>query len=247
MIEDILNTYPRIRKPLTPAHEEIYVEEYKLNRGGKGFLYRTTQKLESWMHRMIAHGDKSGSILELGAGSLNHVPYEDPAGGYDCIEPFTELNENSPYRDRIRTIYKSLDEVPSGARYDRIISVAVLEHMTELPGMIAQSALLLEPDGVFQAGIPSEGGFLWGLAWRMTTGISYRIRTGLDYGTVMHHEHVNTAAEIEKITGYFYQDLTVKRTPAPFLHLSFYTYLEAKQPDITRCRDYLKLVNQNGS
>ncbi len=245
MIEDLLNTYPRMRKPLTPAHEEIYVEEYKLNRGGKGFLYRATQKLESWMHRKIAQEQQSGSILELGAGSLNHVPYEDPAYNYDCIEPFTELNEDSPYRTRIRDIYNSLDEVPPSVQYDRIISVAVLEHLTDLPKMIAQSALLLARNGVFQAGIPSEGGFLWGLAWRMTTGISYQIRTGLDYGTVMRHEHVNTAGEIEAIIGYFYRNIRLKRLPTPFLHLSFYTYVEAGQPDITHCREYLNLVSQD--
>ena len=243
MIEDILNTYPRVRKPLTPAHEEIYVEEYKINRGGEGILYRTTQKLESWMHHKIAHGQKTGNILELGAGSLNHVPYEDAAHDYDCIEPFSELYENSRFLGRIRNIYNALEEVPSGAHYDRIISVAVLEHMTDLPAMIAQSGLLLAPDGTFQAGIPSEGGFLWGLAWRMTTGISYRIRTGLDYGTVMRHEHVNTAGEIESIVGYFFRDLKLVRLPAPVLHFSLYTYIEAREPDITRCRAYLDQVS----
>ena len=50
-----------------------------------------------------------------------------------------------------------------------------------------------------QACIPSEGGAFWWLSWRLSTGMSYYIRTGLDYGVAMRHEHVNTAPEIVAI------------------------------------------------
>jgi len=79
-------------------------------------------------------------------------------------------------------------------QYDRVLSVAVLEHLGEMPAIIAASARLIRQGGVFQAGIPAEGGLLWGLAWRLTTAIAYRARTGLAYAPVMRHEHLNTAA-----------------------------------------------------
>ena len=63
------------------------------------------------------------------------------------------------------------------------------------------AALRLEADGVFQAGIPSEGGFLWGIAWRLSTGISYYLRTGLGYGVVMRHEHIDSAFEYSPSSG----------------------------------------------
>ena len=41
-VQQLLSSYPRRRLPLTPAHEKIYVEEYKLNRSGEGLLFRAT-------------------------------------------------------------------------------------------------------------------------------------------------------------------------------------------------------------
>ena len=89
---------------------------------------------------------------------------------------------------------------------------------------------------VFQAGIPSEGGLLWGLGWRFSTGISYFLRTGLDYGVVMRHEHLNTAAEITAIVGHLFDDVRLKRFPLPGHHLSLFTYIEAQSPRYDRCR-----------
>ena len=146
------------------------------------------------MHKMAANRGGRGSILELGAGSLNHFPYEARAPVYDCVEPFRELYEASAFRRRIRNLYEDIKDIPAYAGYDRILSVAVLEHLEDLPSIVARCGLLLSDVGVFQAGIPTEGGFLWGALWRLTTGVSYRLRTGLDYSTVMRHEHVNTAA-----------------------------------------------------
>jgi hypothetical protein len=117
--------------------------------------------------------------------------------------------------------------------------VAVLEHLDDLPMIVARAALLLRDDGVFQAGIPSEGGFLWTLAWRTTTGVAYWLRNRLDYGVLMHHEHLNTAAEIEAVVGHFFGKVEVARFPLPLRQLSFYSYLEARQPNADRARAYL--------
>jgi cyclopropane fatty-acyl-phospholipid synthase-like methyltransferase len=57
---------------------------------------------------------------------------------------------------RIRSIYADISEVPAEIQYDRITSVATLEHICNLPEVIARSALLLAKDGVFRASIPSE-------------------------------------------------------------------------------------------
>ena len=111
--------------------------------------------------------------------------------------------------------------------------------MENLPWEVAMSSLFLEPDGLFQAGIPSEGGFLWGSAWRATTGIAYRLRTGLDYGSLMRHEHLSTAKEIETIIRAFFENVSIVRFPFSFHHLSFYTYIEAKFPKAGYARAFL--------
>jgi hypothetical protein len=196
----LLATYPRKRMPLGPEYRAIYVEHYRANRSGSGGLAAVVRGLETWMHRAIA--GTGGSVLEIGAGNLNHVPYEAGAEPYDVIEPFHELWEDSPFCTQMRNVYRSIAEVPEEARYDRIISVAVLEHLTDLPWVVARSGLLLAAGGRFQAGIPSEGGLLWGLGWRATTAPAFRLRRGLAYRPLMRYEHVNSAPEILEISAF---------------------------------------------
>ncbi len=191
---------------------------------------------------MAAAQQPGARILDLGAGTLNHLPYEHGFACYDFVEPFEELWRGSELVHRASTCYPALAAVPPGTRYDRVLSIAVLEHLTELPAEVARAALLLAPGGRFQAGIPTEGGLLWGLGWRYGTGIAYRLHTGLDYAPLMRHEHVNSARDILAVTGHFFERLTVARFPLPFVHLSFYTYLEATGPRLERCRQYLETL-----
>jgi SAM-dependent methyltransferase len=235
-VETLLETYPRHRPPLPPAHQRIYVEHYRANRAGERGLSYLVRRLESWMHQKVAEGVR-GSVLEIGAGNLNHLPYHSAAGAYDVVEPFRELWAGSPHLSRVRRIYSGIEEVPDHERYDAIVSTAVLEHLTDLPHVVARAALLLRLDGTFRAGFPSEGGLLWGLAWRLTTGLEFRIRRGLHYSAIMRHEHVNTAREILSVLEHFFESVTVSRFPLPSENLSFYTVAAARGPRIARCLD----------
>lgn len=238
-IQHILAKYPKERPELTERQVKIHASEYSLNRKGKGFLFSIIRRLESWMHHMVGSIPCTNDILEIGAGSLNHIPYEKKYGAYDCVEPFTELYSDSCYINCPRKIYKDIDQIPRENRYNKIISIAVLEHLEALPEIIAHSGLLLEKNGVFQAGIPTEGGVLWGLSWRITTAITYRVRTGLNYKNIMRHEHINDACEITEIIKLFFDKVTVKRFPTGLYDLSFYTYIEAREPKVELCKKYL--------
>jgi hypothetical protein len=237
-LQALLDSWPRTRPPLTRAHEERFAEDYKRNRQGGSAADGAAQRLERWMHRQVARR-QGDPVLELGAGTLNHLPYEPQGSDYDVVEPFRSLWEDSPHRARVRAFYDDVAEIPADRRYGRIVSIAVLEHLLELPRTVAHCAVHLAPGGVFQAGIPSEGGLLWGLAWRFGTGLSYRLRTGLDYGTVMRHEHVNTADEIVAVVGHLFADLRISRFPGRGRHTSFYTYLEASAPRFDRAQALL--------
>jgi hypothetical protein len=230
---------PEQRRPLSKQLSDIYVREYCWNRSGAGGLSAVVAGLESWMHKSISERRPGERIMELGAGTLNHVPYEQGASVYDVVEPFQELLTSSPHRDQVSTIYDDISAISRDNRYDRIISVAVLEHLTDLPRTLARCALLLDQRGVFRAGIPTEGAFLWGLAWRATTGVSFWLRTGLPYGAIMRHEHVNTADEILAVVNYFFRHVELRRFPLPPKHLSFYTVLSATCPDTGHCVEYL--------
>src|ERR1700692_4452737 len=116
--EELLATYPRSRPELPQAHRQSYLEHYRANRSGDRGLSKVVMKLEAWMQRRVAKGVTARSLLEIGAGHLNHVAYHPNVRIYDAVEPFRELWDDSPHRARVRRIYSDLAEVPETQRYD---------------------------------------------------------------------------------------------------------------------------------
>ena len=151
--------YPKIRPPLPDRIETIYAEQYRSNREGETLASKAAQTAESWMHRQVARDvlgqpSERRSTLELGSGTLNQLPYEPEVGPYDIVEPFSDLYVDSPAVSRVRDAWSDVSQVPDGARYDRITSVAALEHISNLPEVVARCGLLLSSGGVFRAAIP---------------------------------------------------------------------------------------------
>ena len=231
---DLLARFPKARPALPPRFQEIYAAQYKENRSGESKAASLSQRLESWMHRQVAadvagRTDGGGSTLELGAGTLNQLPFEPACAAYDVVEPFSELFAGSPRLARVREVFSDIGEIPAGRGYDRITSVAALEHICDLPLVLARSAGLLNPGGAFRAAIPSEGGLLWGIGWRLTTGLEFRLRHGLEYKVMMDHEHVNTAREIEALVRMLFEEVEV-RACGLGRHLSIYRFIAARRP-----------------
>ena len=243
--DPLLTTYPRSRPALPSDQQDTYVEHYRANRAGKEGLAKTAARLESWMHRRVAEGVDHGLLLEIGAGNLNHAPYLVSGCECDAVEPFEELWVDSAYCSRMRYIYSDMREIPENVRYDCVFSIAVLEHLTDLPFVLAHAGLLLKEGGTFRAGFPSEGGILWGAGWRLTTGIEYRLKRKRNYAALMRHEHVNTADEILCLLRHFYEDLGVSRFPFPSHHFSFYTAVVASKPRLDRCENFKALRCQS--
>lgn len=240
-LESLLSRFPKARPPLPPAIEAIYARQYKENRQGESTAASMSQRLEAWMHRRVAADVAGGAVratLELGAGTLNQLRHERWTAPYDIVEPFAELFAGSPERSRVRHAYADIGEAPADARYERITSIAALEHICDLPVVLARSAQLLTPDGVFRAAIPAEGGFLWKLGWTLTTGLEFRLRHGLDYGDLMRHEHVNTAAEIETLVKALFAEVEIKSFGLG-RQLSLYRFIAARQPRLDLAQAWL--------
>jgi hypothetical protein len=239
----MFKNYPKSRPLLSPNFERIYNEHYKSNRDGETTGASLAQRMESWLHKKVAKDvkkDTHKSTLEIGAGTLNQLKYE-KTEPYDIIEPFTELYINSSYKKHTRTIYNDIDEIPLSIKYDRITSIAAFEHILDLPKVVAKSALHLKENGVLRVAIPNEGTILWKLGWKLTTGLEFKLKYGLDYGTLMKHEHVNTADEIEEVLYHFFK----KNRCSCFglgKKLSFYRFYECSKPDIELVENYLKII-----
>ena len=237
----LYENFPKCRPLLPAAYQALYVDEYKRNRNTHNSKLDFKQKLEQWMHRQVANAAApKGALLEIGAGTLNHIKWEDSIHPYDIVEPFTTLFEEKEEVTYLRNIYQNISDISADVEYSKILSVAVLEHLIDLPQVVAKSALLLSNDGIMVNGIPSEGGLLWYLAWRFGTGLSFRIRTGLSYTTLMQYEHVNNADEILRVLHIFFNNVKYKRFPFPLLHGSFYTFVHASSPNKQRAQQFLE-------
>lgn len=238
----MLNQFPKTRPPLPSDIQEVYAKHYKSNRDGDTTAASLAQRMEAWMHRKVAedvsqaHGAPK-STLEIGAGTLNQLKYEPETGPYDVIEPFASLYEKSAYLPRVRRIYTDIAEIDPALRYDRITSVATFEHIANLPEVVARAGLLLAQDGVMRVAIPSEGTPLWTLGWKLTTGLEFKLKYGLDYGLLMKHEHINTAAEIRHVLQFFFQDIKC-HVFGLARSISFYQYYECRQPNMPHCEQY---------
>lgn len=240
----VFDQYPKSRSPLSDDMRAIYTAHYKANRGGETPATAGARALEAWMHRQVAQDVVASphevrSSLELGAGTLNQLPYEPQVGAYDIVEPFEALYVDSPARFRVRHVWSDITEVPADVTYDRITSVAVLEHVCNLPEVVARCGLLLSPGGSLRAAIPSEGTPLWTMAYRLTTGVEFRLKYHLDYDELMRHEHVNTAREIEEVLRHFFASVEC-RWLGLAKGISFYQFYVCTEPSHGRCREYLQ-------
>ena len=236
--------YPKRRASLSAAYNAVFNRHFMDNRTGGTVMSSLAGRMEDWMHRRVAQ-DLSGSdgrrskTLEIGAGTLNHLPFEERAEPYDIVEPFTDLYRNSPQLKRIRRVFDDIGQVPVDEKYARIVSIAVLEHVLDLPWLIARTGLLLEGDGQLRMAVPSEGTLLWKLGWMLTTGLEFRLRHGLSYGRLMRHLHVNTAREIEQVLGHFFARVSVEVLGLS-RSFSLYRFYACSDPIRLRCRSFLE-------
>ena len=238
----LFKQFPKHRQQLPNEYLSIYDSEYLANRTAGGIGNWIARTLETWMHKKTAISAiiQSEAILEIGAGSGNHLRWEDGYASYDIVEPFQKLLDTSSNLGLVRHTYIHLSEIPEKQQYDRIISVAVLEHLLDLPTEIALSGLHLRENGKFCAGVPSEGGWLWKMAWKYGTGPGFTKRTGLDYEKLMQYEHVNTVDEIEECIRYFFENVTIDRFPLPAKSFSLYSFFIATRPNKERCEIFLE-------
>lgn len=240
----MLEKFPKKRPSLNPQIQQIYSTHYKKNREGETTATSLSQKMERWLHLQVAKDVKDKelkqdfSTLEIGAGTLNQLDYEDVNGRYDVIEPFKDLFKDSPHKNKIKSFYSDINEIELIPTYDRITSIASLEHICNLPEVVARSGLLLKEGGTFRASIPSEGTILWTLGWKLTTGLEFRLKYGLDYGELMRHEHVNSADEIEWVLKKFFGKVSC-RVFGLSKSLSFYRYYECSIPNRDLCKSFL--------
>jgi len=69
----------------------------------------------------------------------------------------------------------------------------------------------------------------------LTTGLEFRIKYGVNYGTLMKYEHVNTAQEVEELLRFFFKNVKLKVFGIT-RKLSIYQIFICSNPDKTKCK-----------
>src|SRR5665647_834060 len=108
----ILARFPKIRAELPSEYQAFHTKFYQAAREGQHAGASIALTLEKWMHRKVLAASNAFPLLELGAGTLNHVPFEPAQGAYDVVEPMAVLYQDKPGRARIRDTFADTDEVP---------------------------------------------------------------------------------------------------------------------------------------
>lgn len=246
-VQSILAAFPKQRPELAPEFSRIYAEHYKNNRSSKGIIGSMAHKLEGWMHQRVVEDLRTlpgiYSTLEVGAGTLNHLDYDNVSRIYDVVEPYQDLYAGSAQKDRVRHFFSDISQV--SASYDRIISIAAFEHLTHLPLVIARCGLLLNPGGSLRVAIPAEGNLAWKLAYTCTTGLAFAWKYRLSYEKLMRYEHVNTWQEIKALLEYFFARVC-GRYFGLGPRLALYHMYNCQGPNIARCTHYADVQQESG-
>ena len=225
--DDVLSRFPKARPMLPDEYFKIWDEHYLDSRKGRTKATRAASFMEKWLHKKVAWtSKKSLKTLEIGAGTLNQLEFENP-DVYDIVEPQHILYEDSDLKDRVRYSFDDIMMICDDQKYDRIISVATFEHICNLPEVVEKCVKLLNDEGVLSVSIPNEGRFLWHFAYTVTTGREFKKKYGLDYEQWMRYEHVNSADEIEVVLKHFFKDVKIKHCGLG-RSLSVYRYLECR-------------------
>ena len=152
-----------IVRKLPKEYEEIYKQFYIDYSNANNFFRKISLLVEKWYHLKAAKSQvKANSILEIGAGNLNHIRYEKEYKNYDVIEPKSYLIESSDNKDKIKinNFYSSIDQVPREKLYQKIIAIVVLENVDNLDLFLEKVEKQLHKEGRFIVEISAEGEFL---------------------------------------------------------------------------------------
>lgn len=211
-------------KKLPTKYQKIYKENY-IEYAGKNSIFRKIVSIfESWYHNQASSIYPSADkILDVGSGSLFHLKFESNYKIYDIVEPKKYLLDNCPKELlKIQNYYENLKDIPIESKYDKILSIMVLEHVEDLDLHLKLISQKINNSGKFIVEISAQNDFLYWLSWRCSTGFIFWLKYRLDYGVLMNFERLNSYEKILKtIKKYF---LIIEKKAFPFNIRNFRIY-----------------------
>lgn len=180
--------------------------------------------------RYLPRGFGGGNVLEVGAGSGEHLKYcSTQFDSYLLTDISSESVEDAKrkHAERSNVICEIADacELPYGDNsFDRLISVANLEHLPFPHLVLKEWRRLVRHNGLISITIPTEGGIAWGVGRWFTTRRSFA-KLGLDLDYLIAREHINCCSRLVSLIRHEFPDLTEvwfpTRIPSSHLNLLY--------------------------
>ena len=176
-INHLLKTYPRRRQKLNSEYNKIYKKFYNNHLNKKNLISFLIKNAEHIFHKLTYEAKKENSkILELGAGNLDHVKYEKFIK-YDVVEPEKKYYiKNKKALKKVNKIYKSIFSIPNKKKYDKIIAIATLDVIDDLPKFLSKIGILMNKNSSFCVGNSTIGSLSFYLTWRFTSGLYFFLK-----------------------------------------------------------------------
>jgi ubiquinone/menaquinone biosynthesis C-methylase UbiE len=187
------------------------------DRGLAAIVLRSTHSLIEEPFGAESH---FSNVLEVGAGTLAHLPFV--RHGYDRYVASDHdedvLNAASEQAIPARVELMKLDgrSLPfEDNSFNRVIATHVLEHVPEPQLALEEWVRVLQPGGVLSLILPCDPGW----AWRMGRYFGPRkqaTRAGLPYDYYMAREHINSIFNLHQIVSYHFPNRKVVWWPLRF-------------------------------
>ncbi len=155
------------------------------------------------MRRIALTGKR---VLEIGPGSLNHIPnWRGKPASYAIVDIEPECLDRGAERLRehgVPVTTHLVDEDYGGKlpfadeEHDVIVSFYSLEHLYPLSSYLGEFLRVLKSGGVLVGAIPAEGGLAWGRGRFLTTRRWMHRNTNIDPDMVICWAHPNFADTI---------------------------------------------------
>ncbi len=198
--------------------QDFYDHYYErvFNSGGLvGWSYKST-------HRQMEQGvtlPSGASILELGAGTGEHLPYVNPDFGKYVMVDLSDPPAHPHWQGDPRIEWVTADissDLTFDAQFDRVISMCVFHHLADPEAAMVNIKRWLKPGGVFTLFLPSDPGVLNRVNRRLFVMPKARKMGFEKYPLMAAQEHRNHYWSLNTLLLEHFDGYHIKRRYKPF-------------------------------
>jgi SAM-dependent methyltransferase len=215
-----------------PNYDELvarWLSNYDTTNYERGLAPWVLKRTHALIERPFGPDKRFDSVLEIGAGTLAHLPFvrhrfsRYVASDFD--ETVIESVKNGPLPNGVELMKLNGSELPfDDNRFDRLIATHVLEHIPSPHLALQEWVRVLRPGGVLSLILPCDPGWLWRLGRTFGPRRAAQ-KAGLPYDYYMAREHVNSIFGLHQILKYHFPVRQVfwwpSRIPLPDTNLIY--------------------------